>query len=437
MDSSELKDKIIEFTRRYYLAKLKNPNFIPKKTYVNYSGRVFDQDELVNLVDASLDFWLTSGRYAEKFEKDFAKFIGSRFCILTNSGSSASLLAFGALTSESLGNRRLKPEDEVITIAASFPTTVAPIYQYNLIPVYCDIELGTNNVNIEDLENAVSEKTKAVTLAHTLGNPFNIDAVLAVKEKHNLWFIEDNCDALGSTWNGEMTGTFGDLSTESFYPAHHITMGEGGAILTNSPKLRKIVRSFRDWGKDCWCDPGKDNTCGKRFDWQLDDLPCGYDHKYTFSHIGYNLKITDMQAAVGVAQLKKLPEFIKARRKNFKAFYDYFHQYKKYFLLPKWERQANPSWFGFFLTIREDAPFTRDQIVNFLEINKVATRMLFGGNIIRQPAFKRKKHRLVSNLRNTDLVMNNGFWIGVYPGIDADRRKYIIDTFENFFTHFK
>ena len=433
MSTSELRKKILDLTKEYFELHFKESEFKPGETYINYAGRVFDEDELLTLIDSSLDFWLTAGRYAEQFEKKFAKFLGSRVCLLTNSGSSANLLAVSALTSKSLGDRRLKNGDEVITVAAAFPTTVAPIYQNNLIPVYCDIDLGTKNVKIEDLENAVSKKTKAIILAHTLGNPFNIDAVLSVKDKYDLWFIEDNCDALGSTWNGKMTGSFGDLATSSFYPAHHITMGEGGAVITNGPKLNKIVRSFRDWGKDCWCDPGKDNTCGKRFNWQLGDLPQGYDHKFIFSNIGYNLKVTDMQAAVGVAQLRKLPEFISARRKNFKVYFDYFKQYENYFVLPKWENKSDPSWFGFFLTIKEDAPFTKNQIVNYLENNKVATRMLFGGNIIRQPAYKGKEYRIVSNLKNTDLVMNNGFWIGVYPGLSSEKISYVIEKFEDYF----
>jgi len=436
MRIKELKDKITGLTRSYYSAHLEKETFVPGQTYVNYAGRVFDEREMVNLIDSSLDFWLTAGRYAEQFEKEFARFLGSSFCLLTNSGSSANLLAVSALTSKSLGDRGLKPGDEIITVAVAFPTTVAPIYQNSLVPVYCDVDLGTNNVNIEDLENAVSNKTKAIILAHALGNPFDIDAVLRVKEAHDLWLIEDNCDALGSTWNGKMTGTFGDLATKSFYPAHHITMGEGGAVITDNPKLQKLVRSFRDWGRDCWCDPGKDNTCGKRFDWQLGDLPHGYDHKYIFSHVGYNLKITDMQAAVGVAQLRKLPEFIKKRKENFKAYYDYFKCYENYFVLPKWEDKADPSWFGFFITVKEDAPFTRNQIASYLEDNKVATRTLFGGNIVRQPAYKGKRHRVVSNLKNADLMMNNGFWIGVYPGIDRDRQEYVIETLDAFFERY-
>jgi CDP-6-deoxy-D-xylo-4-hexulose-3-dehydrase len=305
-----------------------------------------------------------------------------------------------------------------------------------LIPVYCDIDLGTNNINIEDLNNAVSKKTKAIILAHTLGNPFNIDAVLAIKKKYNLWLIEDNCDALGSTWDGKLTANYGDLATNSFYPAHHITMGEGGAIVTNNPTLKRLVNSFRDWGKDCWCPPGDDNTCGKRFDWQLGDLPFGYDHKFIFSHIGYNLKVTDMQAAVGVAQLNKLPKLIESRRTNFKLYYNFFKNYEKYFILPKWEEKSNPSWFGFFLTVKYNAPFTKKGIVEYLENNQIATRMLFAGNILCQPAYKEKRHKVISELTNTNYVMNNGFWIGVYAGIDKQRIDYVIKIFKNFLNKF-
>ena len=432
MGSENTREKIIKLTREYYKEQFEGDDFIPGQTYVNYAGRVFDEDELMSLVDSSLDFWLTAGRYAEQFEKEFAEFVGTRFCLLTNSGSSANLLALSALTSDSLADRKLRAGDEIITVAAGFPTTVAPIYQNNLTPVYCDIELGTYNVNIDELENAISDKTKAIFLAHTLGNPFNIDAAMKIKDKYGLWLIEDNCDALGSKWNGKSTGTFGDLGTESFYPAHHITMGEGGAVITDDPKMKKIVRSFRDWGKDCWCEPGVDNTCGKRFNWQIGDLPVGYDHKFIFSHVGYNLKISDMQAAVGVAQLRKLPDFIESRRKNFQVYLEVFKEYADYFILPKWEKHAEPSWFGFFLTVKPEAPFNKNQIVEFLENNKIATRMLFGGNIIRQPAYKGKKHRIVSDLKNTDFVMNNGFWIGVYPGLDQQRQNYVIEKFNDF-----
>ncbi len=430
------KEKIIELTRQYYTEQLQSSEFTPGETYVNYAGRVFDDDELTNLIESSLDFWLTAGRYAAQFESEFSEFMGTRSCMLTNSGSSANLLALSALTSDKLGPRQVKPGDEIITVAASFPTTVAPIYQNQLVPVYCDIDLGTCNINIEELENAVSSKTKGIFLAHTLGNPFNIDAVMRIKEKHDLWLIEDNCDALGSKWDGKMTGTFGDMGTESFYPAHHITMGEGGAVITDNPQLKKIVRSFRDWGKDCWCDSGMDNTCGKRFEWQLGDLPYGYDHKFIFSHIGYNLKVTDMQAAVGVAQLKKLPGFVRSRRDNFAFLHEFFEQYSGHFILPQWQDKAEPSWFGFFLTVKEEAPFSKNQIVAFLEESKIATRTLFAGNVLRQPAFADKEYRAVSELRNTDYVVENGFWIGVYPGIDKQRMQYIVTAFEEFLTRF-
>lgn len=436
MHANKIKEQILALTKEYYRAKFDNNTFTPNKTYVNYAGRVFDEDELQYLVESSLDFWLTSGRFAETFEKNFSEYIGTRYCLLTNSGSSANLLALTSLTSEHLGERRLCAGDEVITVAACFPTTVNPIFQNNLVPIFCDIDLGTNNICISDLESAISENTKAIILAHTLGNPFNIDAVLKIKEKYNLWLIEDNCDALGSTWNGALTGTFGDLSTVSFYPPHHMTMGEGGAVLTDSSKLMRIVESIRDWGRDCWCPSGKDNTCGKRFRWQLGDLPFGYDHKYIYSHVGYNLKVTDMQAAVGLAQLKKLPSFVDKRRENFSIYYEFFRQYENFIILPKWERQANPSWFGFFITLKEAAPFAKNELVNYLEEHKVATRMLFGGNIIRQPAYSRREYRIVNHLTNTDLVMNNGFWIGVYPGIDSARQKYVFSLFEMFMSKY-
>ncbi|MGC8718227.1 MAG: lipopolysaccharide biosynthesis protein RfbH, partial [bacterium] len=333
------------------------------------SGKVLDEDDLFNLIDASLDMWLTAGRFAEEFEKEFPKFLGRKYCALVNSGSSANLIAISALTSYKLGDRRLKPGDEVITVAAGFPTTITPIIQNNLIPVFVDVDLGTYNINIEQLEMAISEKTKAIFLAHTLGNPFNVDRVMEIAKKYNLWVIEDNCDALGSKYRGKFTGTFGNISTVSFYPAHHMTMGEGGAILTNNPELYKIVLSFRDWGRDCWCPPGKDNTCGKRFSWKLGDLPYGYDHKYIYSHLGYNLKATDFQAAIGLSQLKKLPKFIEKRKENFKMLYEGFKRegLDKYFILPQWLEGAEPSWFGFILTIKDDTPFKRKELLEYLE----------------------------------------------------------------------
>ena len=424
--------KILELTKEYFEEKHKQNDFNPNTSYVNYSGRVFDYKEGVSLVDAALEFWLTAGRHAETFEKKLSNYLGLRNSILTNSGSSANLLAVSALTSEKLGKRRLKENDEVITVAAAFPTTVNPIYQNNLVPVFCDVELGNNNIKISDLEKAISEKTKAIMLAHTLGNPFDLDAVMALAKKNNLWVIEDNCDALGSKWDGKLTGSFGDLSTQSFYPPHHITMGEGGAVNTDNPKLKIIVESFRDWGRDCWCDPGVENTCGKRFEWDLGELPKGYDHKYIYSHIGYNLKATDLQAAIGVVQLDKLPLFIKARKINHNFYMSALKKYEEHFILPSKYEKADPSWFGFMITIKNGAPFTRNQIVTYLEKNRIATRMLFGGNILRQPAYRKKRYRKISPLTNTDTIMNNSFWIGVYPGLNDEMKKYVVDKIANF-----
>lgn len=387
---------------------------------------------MINLVDASLDFWLTAGKYAQQFEKELAQFLGVNYCLLTNSGSSANLLAVSALTSPKLGEKRLKPGDEVITTACGFPTTLNPIIQNNLIPVFIDIDLGTYNIQTDKIEKAISKKTKAIFIAHTLGNPVNLKKILKIVRKYNLWFIEDNCDALGSKYEDKYTSTFGHLATFSFYPAHQITMGEGGAVVTNDPLLKKIVASFRDWGRDCWCDPGHDNTCGKRFNQQFGKLPFGYDHKYVYSHVGYNLKITDMQAAIGVAQLKKLPSFIRARKRNFDELYKFFKNYEQYFLLPKTEKNSQPCWFGFPLLAKKDAPFTRNEIVEYLEKNKIATRMLFGGNLTKQPAYENIKYRVSNSLKNTDLIMNNLFWIGVYPGINKEMIYYIKKCFKKF-----
>ena len=431
-NEKQLREQIIELTSEYFSEFHAEKPFVPGEDYVRYSGRVFDQEEGKSLINASLDFWLTAGDYAKEMEQKLAKYLGLRHTMLTNSGSSANLLAMTALTSEKLGDRMLVDGDEVITVAAGFPTTVNPIYQNNLVPVYCDVKLGTYNIKPEDLVQSISEKTKAIFLAHTLGNPFDLDLILEIAKKYDLWVVEDNCDALGSTWNGALTGTFGDLSTQSFYPPHHITLGEGGAVNTSAPMLKKIVESFRDWGRDCWCESGKDNTCGKRFEWQLGELPKGYDHKYIYSHIGYNLKVTDLQAAVGVAQMEKLPSFTEARKVNHRYFMDALKKYEEYFILPRKEELADPSWFGFIITLKEDAPFTRNQIVQYLEEFKVATRMLFGGNLTKQPAYIGKNHRIVSDLTNTDYIMNNSFWIGVYPGITEEMRKYVVEVFDRF-----
>jgi len=424
-----LRGSIIELVRQYYVAAFPEPAFVPGESPVRYAGRVFDEDELVHLVEAALDFWLTTGRFADRFEREFARFFGLQNAILVNSGSSANLLALSCLTSSELGGRRLKPGDEVITVATGFPTTVNPIVQNQLVPVFLDVTIPTYNVDVTRLEDAYSARTRAVILAHTLGNPFDLDAVTAFVRKHNLWLIEDCCDAVGATYRGQKVGTFGDLATVSFYPAHHITMGEGGCVLTDNHELKRLVESFRDWGRDCWCEPGKDNTCGRRFDWQLGDLPHGYDHKYTYSHLGYNLKLTDMQAAVGVAQLRKLPAFIDVRRRNFHALYDGLKDLERFLMLPEPTPGSEPSWFGFPIAVRPEAAFSRNEAVDFLEKHNIATRLLFGGNLVRQPAYREVRYRMVGDLRNSDFVMNHVFWVGVYPGLSANAIEYMVDVF--------
>jgi CDP-6-deoxy-D-xylo-4-hexulose-3-dehydrase len=400
---------------------------------VRYAGRVFDEKEMVNLVDASLDFWLTAGRYAEEFESSFAAYFDVSDAILVNSGSSANLVAMSALTSPKLGERQLKAGDEVITAAVGFPTTVAPIVQNRLIPVFVDVEVGTYNVTPEALAEAIGPDTRAIFMAHTMGNPYALDGVMELANKHNLWLIEDNCDALGSRYQGKLTGTFGDLATCSFYPAHHITMGEGGCVVTNSGDLARIARSFRDWGRDCYCGGGENNTCGKRFTQQFGALPYGYDHKYVYSHIGYNLKVTDMQAAVGVAQLDKLEEFIARRKQNHMELYAGFKQYEERIVLPEATPGSDPSWFGFVITVREDAGFSRNQLTGHLEQNGIETRNLFSGNVSRQPAFLDVPKRQVGDLKNTDHIMNNTFFIGVFPGLDGAQIDYVLDQFQQFF----
>lgn len=424
-----LREKILELVQQYYAAAFPEPAFVPGESSVHYAGRVFDADELTHLVEAALDFWLTTGRFADQFEREFARFFGLKHAILVNSGSSANLLALSCLTSPKLGERRLKPGDEVITVATGFPTTVNPIIQNQLVPVFLDVTIPTYNMDVAQLEDAYCERTRAVMLAHTLGNPFNLSAVTDFVRRHNLWLIEDCCDAVGATYRGRKVGTFGDLATVSFYPAHHITMGEGGCVLTNQSLLKTLVESFRDWGRDCWCEPGKDNTCGKRYKWQLGDLPYGYDHKYIYSHIGYNLKLTDMQAAVGVAQLKKLPAFIEARRRNFQALYDALKDLEEFFILPEATLGSEPSWFGFPIAVRPEAPFTRNDVVDFLEKHKIATRLLFGGNLVRQPAYRDVRYRVMGDLNNSDFVMNQVFWIGVYPGLSVNMIEFIVDIF--------
>jgi len=436
MDESnieKIKKEIFEQVKRYYKLKFeKNEKFIPGETKLNYAGRVFDHNELLNLVDSSLEFWLTEGRYVKHFQEKLSNFIGTKYCLFTTSGSSANLLAISALTSNKLdANRRLKRGDEVITVAAGFPTTIFPIIQNQAIPVFVDIELETYNIDISNLDDALSEKTKAIILAHTLGNPFEIAKIKEFCESNNLWLIEDNCDSLGSKYNNRYTGSFGDVSTCSFYPAHHITMGEGGAVLTNDPLIFRILKSQRDWGRDCWCPTGKDNTCNNRYKWQLGTLPFGYDHKFTYSEFGYNLKITDMQAAIGLAQIQKLPFFIDARRRNHKRIYNGLIDCEKYIIMPKAQKDSEPSWFGFLITLKDNCHLDRNEIVKKLEERKIQTRLLFAGNIIRQPVFNKMRenqegYKVIGQLINTDKVMNNSFWIGVYPGMTNEMIDYMI-----------
>jgi CDP-4-dehydro-6-deoxyglucose reductase, E1 len=423
-----LRAEILELVRRYHAEAFPTAEFVPGETTVRFAGRVFDEREIVSLVDASLDFWLTSGRFASEFERKLSDWLGIRHALLVNSGSSANLVALSTLTSHTLGRRQVRPGDEVITVATSFPTTINPIYQSGLVPVFLDVQVPTYNIDVSHLEDALSERTRAIMLAHTLGNPFELATVKAFADEHDLWLIEDCCDALGSTYSGRMVGTFGDLATVSFYPAHHITMGEGGCVLTNRGRLKVIAQSFRDWGRDCWCEPGRENTCGKRFEWQLGGLPRGYDHKYIYSHLGYNLKATDMQAAVGVAQLDKLDDFIAARRSNFQLLRDGLSDLEEFFILPVATPGSDPSWFGLPLAVRADAPFERDHVIRFLEERRIATRLLFGGNILRQPAYADRPHRTVGALECSDFVMDHVFWIGVYPGLEAGSIAFMLDS---------
>jgi CDP-6-deoxy-D-xylo-4-hexulose-3-dehydrase len=429
-----MRDEILAKVRDYHDATWGKRSFDPEQDAVPVSGRMFDSEELVMLVDSALDFWLTTGRFAAALERGLANYLGLRHASLTNSGSSANLLALSALTSPQLGDRQLEPGDEVITVAAGFPTTVNPIVQNRLTPVFLDVSLQTGNVLPDRLEAAVGPRTAAVMLAHTLGNPFDLDVVQAVCKKHDLWLIEDNCDGLGSTYRGRLTGTFGDLATLSMYPAHHITTGEGGCVFTNKGRLKVLVESFRDWGRDCWCEPGKENTCGKRFGWQLGDLPAGYDHKYIYSHIGYNLKMTDMQAAIGVAQLEKLPSFIQTRRENWAYMRAALAAHEEYLILPEPTPNSDPSWFGFKLIVRDEAPFSRNELVEYLVDHRVATREMFAGNLLRQPAYAEIPHRVVGDLANTDTIMNSAFWIGIYPGVSPSMLDYVLDTFRAFFS---
>jgi len=428
----DLRQEILEKVRLFYAENYQNKEYSAGDR-IPFAARVFDEKELVNLVDASLDFWLTAGRYADDFEYEFAQFMDVEHCILVNSGSSANLIALSTLTSPKLGDKRLMPGDEVITVAAGFPTTVNPIIQNGLVPVFLDVEIGTYNIKTETLEKALSPKTKAIMIAHTLGNPFDIDKVMEFAGKHNLYVVEDCCDAVGSTYKGKKVGTFGHIATTSFYPAHHMTMGEGGAVLTNDSELIKIATSFRDWGRDCYCNPGADNTCGRRFTMQFGSLPIGYDHKYVYSHIGYNLKVTDMQAAVGLAQLEKLPGFIERRKENFKGLSIRLEKYADHLILPTATPDSDPSWFAFPVTVKRNDQFSRNDVTKYLEDHKVMTRLLFAGNITRQPAFEGVTFRIADDLTNTDTVMNQTFFIGVYPGIDDAQLDYIESVFADFF----
>ncbi len=416
---------------------MKNSKFIPGETYVRVSGKVYDQAEIKNLIKAAKDGWWTEGEFGKQFESDFKKFMGVRYVSLVNSGSSANLVALASLTSIVFGERRLKPGDEFITTAVAFPTTVNPGIIYGLKPVFVDSDIDTLNANIQQLERAVTKKTKLIMMAHTLGKPFNLDVVMKLVKKYNLWLIEDCCDALGSRYDGKLVGTYGHIATFSFYPAHQITMGEGGAVITNNPLVHMAIRQFRDWGRDCWCDTGKDDTCRRRFGWKLGDLPFGYDHKYSYSQIGFNLKLTDFQAAIGVAQLKKLPYFSKKRKENFKKYYEFFKKLQKYFILMKTTPKEDPCWFGFPIVVRGEAPFTRNQLTEYLEAKKIGTRNVFSGNLLRHPAYKDISYKIIDNLKNADYVMNSAFWLGVFPEIDSERIAYVKTIIERFIVQFK
>lgn len=430
-----MRSKILNLVKQYHAATVAEK--IKKKNIIRYAGRVFDHEELQLLVDSSLDFWLTEGRYAEQFQMDFEDFTGIENALLTVSGSAANLLALASLTSPLLGKKRLMPGDEVIGVAAGFPTTVNPVIQYGMVPVLVDVDLGTYNASPEKIEAAIGPKTKAIFLAHTLGNPYNLDKIAKLAKDNNLWLIEDCCDALGTTFNGKHVGQFGDIATCSFYPAHHITMGEGGIVFTDNDELAKIVKSLRDWGRDCYCNGGENNTCGKRFSGQYGNLPKGYDHKYVYSHIGYNLKITDMQAAIGVAQLKKLPEFIKRRKENFKSYEKYFKEFEKYFILPRAQENSDPSWFAYPVTLKDGVNFSRTELSNFLSMKGVETRNLFAGNLTKQPAYSDVDLRINGDLDNTDKIMNDTFFLGTFPGLDADMIKYTVEVIYEFIKSLK
>jgi CDP-6-deoxy-D-xylo-4-hexulose-3-dehydrase len=425
IDFDNLNDESLKNLLVEKFSKNINKSIIPGESYIPVSGKVIDEQDVLWGIESMMDAWLTAGRFSIKLERELARYFGSRFSFLVNSGSSANLLAFYALTSPKLLDRAIKPGDEIITVAAGFPTTINPMIQFGCIPVFVDVEIPTYNIKTEDIEKAITSKTKAIMLAHALGNPFNLSVVMAIAKKYNLWVVEDDCDSLGATYEGKKTGTFGDLATLSFYPAHHITMGEGGAVLVNNASLKKITESFRDWGRDCWCPPGKDNTCGERYCQKLGDLPDGYDHKYTYSHIGFNLKVTDMQAAVGLSQLSKADHFVARRKENHATLTEMFKEFEEHFVLPIATENSEPSWFGFMLTVREGSPIDRNKFVEYLEQNKIGTRLFFGGNLLKQPAYYNLNYRKIDDLKNTDLLMNNSFWLGVWPGLNQIHYDYI------------
>jgi len=433
VNKESLRKEILQLVEQYGALSPDISSFRRGESTIPPSGKVIGSGELRMMTDAVLDGWLTAGRFNEKFEKKLGEYLSVKHVLTTNSGSSANLLAFTALTSPKLGDRAIQPGDEVITVAAGFPTTVNPMLQNNCVPVFVDVDIPTYNINTDLLEEAYSKKTKAVMIAHTLGNPYNLKAVKAFTEKYNLWLIEDCCDALGSEYNGQRVGSFGDIGTLSFYPAHHITMGEGGAVFTSNSELRKCIESFRDWGRDCYCQPGCDNTCGKRFSWQLGDLPSGYDHKYTYSHLGYNLKITDMQAACGLAQLDQVDEFVQTRKDNFSYLTEKLQNLTDYLILPEATENSTPSWFGFPITIKQNAGTSRLMLLKYLDQYNIGTRLLFAGNLTKQPYFEGRKYRIVGNLVNTDIIMNQSFWLGVYPGLCNEQLDYIVDRLETYF----